>query len=91
MLITDILNQNARCYPEKVSLVERLPATGQRRELTWAQFRDQAARTANALAGMGVRKGDKVVQLMTNDIDWLPIYFGILYTGAWAAPPELQI
>jgi len=86
MIITDILNQNARRYPDQVALVERLPATGQRRELTWAQFWEQSIRTANALTQKGVQKADKVVQLMANDIDWLPIYFGILYTGAWAAP-----
>ncbi len=35
---------------------------------------------------MGIRKGDRVVQLMTNCLEWLPIYFGILSTGAWAVP-----
>lgn len=86
MIITDILNQNASRYPDRVSLVERIPATGERREITWAQFRRQSVQTANALTEKGIGKGDKVVQLMTNDIDWLPIYFGILYTGAWAVP-----
>ena len=86
MIITDILHQNAALYPDQVSLVERTPATGERRELTWAQFYRQSARTANALAEKGLGKGDKVVQLMTNGIDWLPIYFGILFTGAWAVP-----
>ena len=34
----------------------------------------------------GVRKGDKVAVLLMNSIEWLPIYFGILKTGAVAVP-----
>jgi acyl-CoA synthetase (AMP-forming)/AMP-acid ligase II len=34
----------------------------------------------------GVRKGDRVVHLMMNGIQWLPVYFGILRIGAWAVP-----
>ena len=41
---------------------------------------------AQSLLSRGVQKGDKVVQLMSNCIEWLPIYFGILRTGALAVP-----
>ena len=34
----------------------------------------------------GVKKGDKVVHLMMNCLEWLPAYFGILRTGALAVP-----
>ncbi len=34
----------------------------------------------------GVQKGDKVAILMFNCLEWLPIYFGILKTGAIAVP-----
>ena len=34
----------------------------------------------------GVKKGDKVGILMMNCLEWLPIYFGILKTGALAVP-----
>ena len=34
----------------------------------------------------GVKKGDKVAILLMNCIEWLPIYFGILKTGALAVP-----
>ena len=33
-----------------------------------------------------VKKGDKVIHLMMNCLEWLPLYFGILRTGAWAVP-----
>ena len=34
----------------------------------------------------GIGKGDKVAILLMNCLEWLPIYFGILKTGAMAVP-----
>ncbi|MBI5017442.1 MAG: AMP-binding protein [Deltaproteobacteria bacterium] len=86
MLITDILARNAGEYADEVSLVERDPAIGRRRELTWKAFAGQAHRVADALGARGVRKGDKAAILLVNSLEWLPIYFGILAAGAWAVP-----
>jgi acyl-CoA synthetase (AMP-forming)/AMP-acid ligase II len=86
MLITEILARNARMYPAEVALVEREPAKNSRREITWNAFDQDASRFANALMLKGVRKGDKVVHLLMNCLEWLPTYFGILRTGAWAVP-----
>ncbi len=86
MLITDILAQNNRLYPEETAIVERIPATNTQKQISWNQFFKSSCRFANALKHIGIQKGDKVVQLMTNSLDWLPLYFGILYTGAWAVP-----
>ncbi|MFO7965326.1 MAG: AMP-binding protein [Desulfobacterales bacterium] len=86
MLITEILARNARMYGDETALVEREPAKNIREEITWWEFDDQANRIASALIELGVGKGDRVVHLMTNCIEWLPIYFGILRTGAWAVP-----
>ena len=86
MLITEILARNARMYGNEVALVERDPARNKRTEITWQMFDDQANQVAHALIARGVRKGDRVVHLMMNCIEWLPIYFGILRTGAWAVP-----
>ena len=38
------------------------------------------------LLARGVKKGDKVGILLMNCLEWLPIYFGILKTGALAVP-----
>jgi fatty-acyl-CoA synthase len=86
MRITDILTQNSRLYRDKIALVERIPASDARKELTWHQFYTMSCKLANALCRHGIAKSDTVVQLMTNRLEWLPIYFGILYTGAWAVP-----
>ncbi len=86
MIITEILARNARMYGDEVALVEREPAKNKRVEITWKQFDEMANRVANALMDRGVHKGDKVIHLMVNCLEWLPFYFGILRTGAWAVP-----
>ena len=57
-----------------------------RREITWNVFNEKANRFANMLLSRGVKKGDKVAILMYNCLEWLPIYFGVLKTGALAVP-----
>ncbi|MGM9626369.1 MAG: class I adenylate-forming enzyme family protein, partial [Eubacteriales bacterium] len=64
------------------------PEAGQpfRREITWKTFDAKANRFANLLLTRGIQRGDKVAILMMNSIEWLPVYFGILKTGALAVP-----
>ena len=57
-----------------------------RREITWREFDIRANRFANLLFTRGIKKGDKVAILMMNCLEWLPIYFGILKTGALVVP-----
>ena len=45
---------------------------------------------ANMLRSHGIGKGKKVAILMMNCIDWLPIYFGILKTGAVVVPMNFR-
>jgi acyl-CoA synthetase (AMP-forming)/AMP-acid ligase II len=86
MIITEILARNARMYGDEVALIERDPANNRRVTITWKEFDDMANRVANALIAKGIKKEDKVIHLMMNCIEWLPAYFGILRTGAWAVP-----
>lgn len=67
-------------------LVEATSMTRYRREITWSVFDEKANRVANLLLSRGVEKGDKVGILLMNCLEWLPIYFGILKTGALAVP-----
>ncbi len=68
-------------------LVEPTPRVRHyRREITWGVFNEKANRCANMLRQNGIGKGKKVAILLMNCIDWLPIYFGILKTGALAVP-----
>ena len=68
------------------SLIEPSPTDTFRSEITWQEFEDKANRFANFLMTRHIRKGKKVAILLMNCLEWLPIYFGILKTGAMAVP-----
>ncbi len=70
----------------EADLVEANPLHPYRREITWGVLDEKANRFANMLMSRGIKKGDKVAILLMNCIEWLPIYFGILKTGALAVP-----
>ncbi|MBO4336609.1 MAG: acyl--CoA ligase, partial [Lachnospiraceae bacterium] len=57
-----------------------------RREITWKVFDEKSNRFANMLISRGIKKGDKVAIIMYNCLEWLPIYFGVLKSGAIAVP-----
>ncbi len=57
-----------------------------RREMTWSQFNETADRFASILLQRGIHRGMKVAILLMNSLEWLPIYFGILRTGAIVVP-----
>jgi len=86
MIITEILSRNARLFPDDTALVERDPAKNIRKSITWKEFDSFSNRIASALMESGVKKGGSVVHLMTNCLEWLPVYFGILRTGAKVVP-----
>ena len=106
MVITELLERNAKLYPtdtalvevnpavkpqpnqtwREYSLIETTPGGRYRREMTWKDFDTKANRFANLLLTRNVKKGDKVAILLMNCLEWLPIYFGILKTGALAVP-----
>ena len=71
---------------KEYELMEPSPLSHYRREITWNVFNEKANRFANLLLSRGIRKGDKVAILLMNCLEWLPIYFGILKTGALAVP-----
>ena len=67
-------------------LVEARPNGVYRRHLTWGDFDKEANRFANLLIYKGIKRGEKVGILLMNCIEWLPIYFGVLRTGAIVVP-----
>ncbi|MCR5234807.1 MAG: acyl--CoA ligase [Lachnospiraceae bacterium] len=67
-------------------LIESNPKEPFKRNITWSVFDEKANRFANMLIRRGIKKGDKVGILLMNCLEWLPIYFGVLKTGAIAVP-----
>lgn len=81
-LVTDTRKTTWKEY----NLVQQTSSQPYRREITWSIFDEKANRVANMLLSRGIHKGDRVAILMFNCLEWLPIYFGILKTGAIAVP-----
>ena len=71
---------------KEYALIQPTSSKPYRREITWGVFDEKANRVANMLLSKGVKKGQKVAILLMNCLEWLPIYFGILKTGAIAVP-----
>ena len=111
LTIIDLLERNAKQWPDDTALVEINPDQPEtrrvtwhdfelvepslkkqhyRREITWAVFNEKANRVANMLLSHGIGKGKKVAILLMNCIDWLPIYFGVLKTGAIVVPMNFR-
>lgn len=80
------IKEDRRVTWKEYELIEPNPKEHYRREITWHVFNEKANRFANMLTKRGIKKGDKVAILMMNGLEWLPIYFGILKTGALAVP-----
>lgn len=80
------IKENRRVTWKEYELIEPNTKESYRREITWRVFDEKANRFANLLLQRGIKKGDKVAILMMNGLEWLPIYFGILKTGALAVP-----
>ena len=71
---------------KEYSLIQPTSSKPYRREITWGVFEEKANRVANLLISRGIKKEQKVGILLMNCLEWLPIYFGILKTGAIAVP-----
>lgn len=80
------VKETRRVTWKEYELMEPNPTTHYRREITWHVMNEKANRFANLLISRGIKKGDKVAILLMNCLEWLPIYFGILKTGALAVP-----
>ena len=81
---------SAVTWREASLIAEAQPDAPYRRELSWRDFDRRANRFANFLLSRGVERGTKVGILLMNCLEWLPIYFGTLKTGALAVPMNFR-
>ncbi|MBQ2897079.1 MAG: acyl--CoA ligase [Clostridia bacterium] len=78
--------EKAKITWKEYALMQPNPNESGRKEMTWKEFDQMSNRFANFLFSRGIKKGNKVAILLMNCIEWLPVYFGILKTGALAVP-----
>ncbi|MBU4401099.1 MAG: acyl--CoA ligase, partial [Planctomycetes bacterium] len=85
MLINHFLEDSAARLPDKVALIhEDIRAT-------YAQINTKANQLARWLVNQGITKGDRVVIVLENCLEYVISYYAILKAGAVAAPLSSDI
>ena len=82
--------QDFRSTWKEYSLIEGSGHHSYRKEITWHVFNEKANRFANLLLSNGDMRGKKVAVLMMNCLEWLPVYFGVLKSGAIVVPMNFR-
>lgn len=80
MNLGSIFRRHARYRPDHTALVF------EDQRLTWREYNAQINRAANALLGLGVKKGDKVATLLPNCPELLYTYWACAKLGAVVVP-----
>jgi len=81
----DVLTANAKIFPDRIG------ASDQARSLTFHEWNSRACRLANALRGLGLRKGDHVAVLAYNAIEWMEIYAATAKAGLTMVPINFRL
>lgn len=85
LILGELLARNARKFPDRTALVFL------EKRFTYAQMNSRVNRLANALAAMGLRKGDKVGLLLYNCNEMVECYFACNKLGAVAVPINFRL
>ncbi len=80
------IREEQRVTWREYELIQPTSTAYYRRQITWSVFNEKANRVAQMLIGRGIRPGQKVAILLMNCLEYLPIYFGILKSGAIVVP-----
>ncbi|MEU9735626.1 AMP-binding protein [Streptomyces sp. NPDC048002] len=80
MWLTQLLERNRQCFPERTALID------ERRSVTWRQFHDRTLELAHGLAESGIEPGDRVAVLSKDRIEVLETYFALARLGALFVP-----
>ena len=85
MNIKEMLERAAGEVPQKTAIV-----LGSQR-VSYQELDEISNRVANALIGLGIKKGDHVAMLMSCTPEWVINYFGVVKAGAIAVPFDIRI
>lgn len=80
----ELLDNTVRKYPNNVACITsaKVPVAGvQHTEMTYRELGEASDKMAAALAGLGVKKGDRVAIVMPNANQFVISFFGILKAG----------
>ena len=80
-----ILSANARLQPSRIG------ARDLERAMSFQVWNRRACQLANALTGLGMRKGERVAVLAYNCVEWLEIYAATAKAGLIAVPINFRL
>src|SRR5690242_4504422 len=85
LTIGQMLSVQARIQPDRIG------ARDLERAMTFRQWNERSCRLANALLGLGLRKGDRVAVLAYNCVEWAEIYAAAAKSGIVAVPVNFRL
>lgn len=71
--------------PQKLAM-RWLGPTGEERTITFAEFKERTNRLANALANLGLTRGDRVFLMLPRVVGWWESILGVMKIGAVTMP-----
>jgi fatty-acyl-CoA synthase len=80
MLVGDIVKRQARINSKKIGLVDG------EKKFTYKEINERVNRLANALIGVGLRKGNKVAFMANNCHEYVEAYFATGKAGLIIVP-----
>jgi acyl-CoA synthetase (AMP-forming)/AMP-acid ligase II len=83
--IHQFLEQSSIFFPDKVALIN------QKQRITYKEINNQANRLAHKLLEWGITKGERVILLLENSLEYVVSYYGVLKAGAVAVPLSTDI
>jgi len=79
-----MFHNTCKTYPDKTGLMFK--KGGSYQSITYREIHEIVSKLANGLASLGVQKGDKVVLLSENRVEWAWTDYAILSNGAVTVP-----
>src|SRR5512144_562495 len=87
LCLGSLLARHARYRPHHTAVIVPGAAAGDREiRLSWREFDEYVNRYANALAALGVARGERVATLLANSLELLATYWACAKLGAAAVP-----
>lgn len=81
----ELLERQTRDHPDKPAFIFK------EESVTFRKFTETSLRVANALAGLGIQKGDRVAMYLPNWPEYLYSYLAVWALGACAVPLDFML
>ena len=84
--IVEVLQQRALSHPDRECIIFLGDGENQSDSLTYKENDIAACHVAGLMQKRGISKGDRVLIILPNSLEFVKIFYGCLYTGILAVP-----